>query len=94
MTGEAEPHTDERARWKELVSYGVAIFKLAWIAHERGVKLRNRDLDVSLCEDGLTVMIVVDDIARGDHFYASFVLAEKTDEQAFDASKYAQGFED
>src|SRR5262245_30300507 len=63
--GEAESHADERAHWKELVSYGVAIFKLAWIAHERGMKLRNRDLDVSLCEDGLTVLIVVDDIARG-----------------------------
>jgi len=76
----------------ELASYAAACLKLAFEAADRGIVLR--DVEATLCEDGRTVLLLAPDEQRGDWFGASFMLAEKTDEDAFDAAKYGRGFND
>lgn len=46
-----------------------------------------RDVECTLCEDGLTVMLTAPD-DRGHFVGASFMLGEVTDEEAFDPRPY------
>ena len=46
-----------------------------------------RDVDCTLCEDGLTVMLTAPD-DQGHFVGASFMLDEVTDEEAFDPRPY------
>lgn len=74
------------ARRDEIVSYTVACLSMYLQALARGVELR--DVRAYLCEDGRTVMLDAEDM----EILASFSLAEKTTEAAFDERIYVEGF--
>jgi hypothetical protein len=75
---------------REIASYAGACLKLALDADARGLDLS--EVEAHLCEDGHTVMFLLEDRENGDFISASFMVDGKLTEDDFDERKFCEGF--
>jgi hypothetical protein len=82
--------SQSRLSSREIASYAGACLKLAFDAAARGLDIHK--VEASLCEDGHTIALTLEDPKAGDFITASFVVDEKINDAEFDQRKFCEGF--